>query len=259
MGSTKPDWPWRLTATGELGVKREPMLRNELHLRSDLGKRRPRSYMMPDHWIYGLQNPRSSGTVCQAMRGWDLSDAVLEVKAPEASERNFMALNKAALHRGLVTAPEHTHFRSLNDIRKSLTKQVVPRCRKQNIPANATFGVFPRPSTPISEVLANRYGDKWLQAQKDDLVKELKKSSKMKFKNRTVYETKASLMRQYQQPVKDAPIWQLPRFANSAKPHLDTFRTEEARRKAMSAFSFDKIARKGEIPHQRGIYAAAHD
>lgn len=79
-----------------------------------------------------------------AMRGWDLSDAVLEVKAPEASERNFMALNKAALHRGLVTAPEHTHFRSLNDIRKSLTKQVVPRCRKQNIPANATFGVFPR-------------------------------------------------------------------------------------------------------------------
>lgn len=27
----------------------------------------------------------------------------------------------------------------------------------------------------------------------------------------------------------------------------------------MSAFSFDKIARKGEIPHQRGIYAAAHD
>ena len=79
-----------------------------------------------------------------ALRGWDITDAILEVKAPEESERNFMALNKAAVQRGLVTAPEHTHFRSLNDIRKSINKQSAPRCKTQNIPVDATFGVIPR-------------------------------------------------------------------------------------------------------------------
>lgn len=259
MGSTKPDWPWRLTATGELGVKREPMLRNELHLRNDLGKRRPRSYMMPDHWVYGLENPVATDTVSHALRGWDLNEDVLEVKVPEESERNFIALNKAAVIRGLVTAPEHNHFRSLNDIRMSVKKKVVPRYAKISLPEDANFGDAPRICTPIGDVIANKFGEKWFHMQRDELGKEINQSSKTKINKRIVFETRASLMRQYQQPVKEGPLWQLPRFYKSAKPHLETFRTEEARKKAMSDFSFDKIARKGKIPHQRGIYTAAYD
>ena len=85
-----------------------------------------------------------------------------------------------------------------------------------------------RPSTPIFDLLENRYQEKWLAERREIERKQREKLiKKVHLKNRLaqdlwlsplqklqgkVYETRASLLRRYSEPVDPPPLWKIKRF-----------------------------------------------
>jgi len=113
------------------------------------------------------------------------------------------------------------------------------------------FGTPCRPSTPIAEVLQNHFLDTWLETMqnKQASVKKERTDAPNAFKGS--YHTKASLLRQAKIPVEPKPLWKMSKFADGEN-QVDSFRTEDQRRKAFSANSFDSIPRQGT--YHSGIY-----
>ncbi|XP_053380116.1 cilia- and flagella-associated protein 77-like [Mercenaria mercenaria] len=220
--------PYAFTAAGELGINRETMLQNELLLRTELGKPKRRGVIVPAGLTYGRPNALRDGGSTEALHGWPtLSSTTLPFKQKEkTAQRDFMALNRAA-----VSAD--------------------------------------KPSTPIFDLLEHKYQDKWLQERRKLELAKRQEESKMgrsthsagilgslqKRSPGQVYETRASLLRTYQNPVDADPLWQMPRFTKEAKPSLQTFRSAQARRSAYDNFDSDKISRKGNFGH--GTYESA--
>ncbi|XP_048774677.2 cilia- and flagella-associated protein 77-like isoform X3 [Ostrea edulis] len=260
--------PFNLTAAGELGSHRETMLDNELLLRTELGRPKRRGYGSPgEGYIFGRPNDARHGGADDALHGWprNLSTTTLPfAKKDKNASRDFMALNKAAVQNGLVTAGENYEFRATHDVRRKTAGSENTRLRTRRIPPTMVFGISTRPSTPIFDLLEHKYQDKWLQQRRQqELAKRKEETQKrkhlwdMKQKRNPskVYETRASLLRTYQNPVEDAPLWQMPKFKSSAKPSLETFRSPQAREIAFRNFESDQISRKGKLGH--GTYEPA--
>lgn len=262
--------PFHLTAAGELGNHRESMLYNELLLRNELGRPKNRAYTQvpkDGSFVFGRPNEQRMGGADDALHGWPrtLSTTTLPFnRRDKQQERDFMALNRAAVQSGLVTAPEHYEFRATHDVRRKTAGDEKTRTRTRRIPPTMVFGISTRPSTPIFDLLEHKYQDKWLQERrKQELSKRQEETKKrqhlkalrLKRNPNAVYETRASLLRTYQNPVDDAPLWQLPRFKDKAKPSLQTFRSDKLRASAYDNFSSDQISRKGTLGH--GVYESA--
>jgi len=113
------------------------------------------------------------------------------------------------------------------------------------------FGTPCRPSTPIAEVLEHRFRERWFESMrnKQAAAKKEQRDAANAFKGS--YHTKSSLLRQAQIPVEPKPLWKLSKFANGEN-QVDSFRTEAQRRKALSANSYDSLARQGT--YHTGIY-----
>lgn len=259
------------TATGELGVNRESMLQNELLLRTELGKPRRRGVMMPSDYTFGRPNDKRDGGSSEALHGWPtLSTTTLPFKRKEKTpQRDFMALNRAAVSAGLVSATDQFEFRATHDVRRKAQSEDKSRSRTRRIPPSMVFGVSTRPSTPIFDLLEHKYQDKWLQQRRQLEMAKRQEENKMgrtthsagvlnSIQRRSpgnVYETRATLLRTYQNPVDPAPLWQMPKFTKEAKPSLQTFRSAKARKSAYENFDSDKISRGGNLGH--GVYEAA--
>ncbi|CAG2257378.1 unnamed protein product [Mytilus edulis] len=247
--------PFNLTAAGELGNHRESMLYNELLLRNELGRPKNRAYTQvpkDGSFVYGRPNEERFGGADDALHGWprNLSTTTLPFKSKvKNSERDFMALNRAAVQTGLVTANENYEFRATHDVRRKTAGDEKTRTRTRRIPPSMVFGISTRPSTPIFDLLEHKYQDKWLQDRRKLEVSKRQEESKLRRNPNCVYETRASLLRTYQNPVEDAPLWQLPRFKDNAKPSLQTFRSAGARRSAYGNYQSDQIARQGDFGH----------
>lgn len=258
---TAVESPFTHTAAGDLGCQRETMLSNELLLRTELGKTKRRGYAQPgfpnEGFVYGRPNEARYGGATDALHGWPstLSSTTLPFHRREKkSDRDFMALNKAAVQTGLVTAQENYEFRATHDVRKRASGDDDTKVRTRRVPPTMVFGISTRPSTPIFDLLEHKYQDKWLQQRRQQELAKRQEESKRRNPN-AVYETRASLLRTYQNPVDPAPLWQLPKFTKSAKPSLQTFRSENARRSAYANFETDKISRRGNMGH--GVYESA--
>ena len=258
--------PFNLTAAGELGNHRESMLYNELLLRNQLGRPKNRAYTQVPNgsFVFGRPNEQRVGGADDALHGWprSLSSTTLPFhRKDKQSERDFMALNKAAVQNGLVTAPENNEFRATHDVRRKTAGDEKTRTRTRRLPPSMVFGISTRPSTPIFDLLEHKYQDKWLQDRRKMEISKRQEETKvlaayqLKRNPNAVYETRASLLRTYQNPVDDAPLWQLPRFKDTAKPSLQTFRSGGLRSTAYDNFSSDQIARKGKLGH--GVYEPA--
>ncbi|XP_050388519.2 cilia- and flagella-associated protein 77 [Patella vulgata] len=249
--------PFTYTATGDLGIKRETMLQNELLLRTELGKPKRRGYGSGGGDMYfGRPNEKGTLGASEALRGWSSmnQNSTLPFHRKEkATERDFLELNKTAVNSGIVTSGENFAYRSINDIRRRTAGTEKNKTKIRRLPPSMVYGISTRPSTPIFDLLEHKYQDKWLQQrQQEELAK---KKEKIKKNAGVVYETRASLLRTYQNPVESGPLWQLPRFKNSSKPHLQTFRTKSQEGDAFKQFDSDKIARQGNLGH--GVYEAA--
>ena len=90
--------------------------------------------------------------------------------------KDYIGLNKAAAKSGCVNTKQNDQFRALNDIRKKVRVGGTDMGSAENglsrqktcFPADMTFGMPNRPSTPLHEVLEHRYLYSWL----DDMQKE---------------------------------------------------------------------------------------
>ncbi|XP_069120955.1 cilia- and flagella-associated protein 77-like isoform X2 [Argopecten irradians] len=267
--------PFAYTAAGELGKNRDTMLGNELLLRTQLGRPKRRGYSSApsENFVYGRPLEPRQGGADDALHGWppmkpNLNTTTLPFSRKEKkTDRDFMVLNKAAVQAGLVTAPENYKFRATHDVRRKTAGDENTRSRTRRIPPTMVFGISTRPSTPIFDLLEHKYQDKWLMSRRQmELTKRQEESkseparsagysSTQRRNPNTVYETRASLLRTYQNPVDDAPLWQLPKFKNNAKASLQTFRSENARKQGYEHFESDQISRKGQLGH--GVFESA--
>ncbi|ESO88011.1 hypothetical protein LOTGIDRAFT_126939 [Lottia gigantea] len=233
------------------------MLNNELLLRSELGKPKRRGYNIEHsgYDAFGRPNEKGCSGASEALGGWGTTEiSTLPFHRKEKpSERDFIELNKIAVSSGIVNSGENYAYRATNDVRrKPAGTQSKPRPRRQ--PPSMVYGISTRPSTPIFDLLEHKYQDKWLQQREQDELAKKKENTKKRHSG-VVYETRASLLRTYQNPVESGPLWQLPKFKNSAKPNLQTFRTKNQEGEAFDNFKSDKIARKGDLGH--GVYESA--
>lgn len=245
--------PFTYTAPGDLGMQRDTMLNNELLLRDKVGQPKTRGFYLPGRgFTYGRPNDRRDLTAADALRGWGGGHTSLpfDRKDKKQQERDFMALNRSAVSSGLVTAKENFDFRATHDIRrKPITEQ---KSRTRRLPPSMVFGLPTRPSTPIYDLLEHKFQDKWIKQQREQ---EQAKRRDEKQGAMMLYDTRASLLRTFQNPVDDKPVWHLPRFTKSAKPHLQTFRSSKAKEDAFKNFDLDRIGRKGVLG--QGVYEAA--
>lgn len=260
--ATRFEGPYDYTATGILGDQRNSMLVNELHLRDQVGNVKTRGFDLPSRgFAYGLPHDRRDWTAANALRGWTGTHLIKggATKSNSATERDFMNLNKAAIAAGLVRAPENSDYRATHDIRRLPfdKKEMSAKMRTRRLPPTMVFGIPSRPSTPIFDLLEHKYQDKWIKDKAHQVNS--KRSADVKGSRGTgmIYETRASLLRTYQNPVEPAPLWQLPRFTKSAKPHLQTFRTNRAKDSAFKNLETDQICRQGDFG--TGIYEPAQN
>ncbi|KAK1155508.1 cilia- and flagella-associated protein 77-like [Acipenser oxyrinchus oxyrinchus] len=226
----------------QVGVIRDSMLANPLLIRADLGRSRSRAFTLPGkEFVFGKPNVTMDGGVPEVMNHWSTLVPVTHSDSkPRKAGQDFMALNREAVKSGLVTAHEHYQFRATHDLKLRPLKE---EARLDRSPPDITFGVHTRPSTPIFDLLEHRYQQRWLEecrsAQKASQAKQQKKTKLGK-----IYETRTSLLRQSQPSMEPRPLWQLPRF-QKVGPHLETFRSAEARKRAFSSHFSDSVARCG--------------
>jgi len=255
--------PFEYTATGILGEKRETMLQNQLLLRNELGKPMHRGYggYPGEVFRYGRPCFIKEGGAAEAMRGWtnnNLSVCQTSTGADGANgrtERDFMALNRAAVVAGLTNAAENYQFRATHDVRRKVQAEQGRKSMSRRLPPTMVFGISTRPSTPVHDLLEHRYQDAWLEERRGAELSKRHSQETKKLAPGKVYETRACQLRAHQVPVEAAPLWQLPRFTQSAKPHLETFRREGDKNAAVTSHQSDGIARRGVFGH--GVYEVA--
>uniref|UniRef100_A0A1I8GKI2 Cilia- and flagella-associated protein 126 n=1 Tax=Macrostomum lignano TaxID=282301 RepID=A0A1I8GKI2_9PLAT len=135
----------------------------------------------------------------------------------------------------------------------------------RQLPVPMTYGVRTQSGDPLHELLSNRYFTEWQQSRFDrHSVKSATDAVRPDFTQPTM--TRAAMLRQRLLPV-DASYpsalqpqahqlpWRLARFERSARPQLDTFRSERARQAAVAAWRAEQSHRQG--PVGLGIYAAS--
>ena len=110
-----------------------------------------RGFTLPSpDFAYGRPNVAKDGGAIEAMTGWTPT-ATLPAAGPGGSakgekrpERDFIALNKACIGSGLVTAKEQFEYRATHDVRRRVSEDEMSKTKIRRIPANMTFGVSTR-------------------------------------------------------------------------------------------------------------------
>lgn len=230
---------------------------NPLLMKSELGRPMKRGFALPSpDFAYGRPNVAKDGGAVEAMTGWTPTGMLPSHggSAEKKMGRDFMALNKACVGSGLITAKEQFEYRATHDVRKRVTEEEKNKTKIRRIPASMTFGVSTRPSTPVFDLLENKYQDRWLQERRKSQVAKRERHQQKQHQNKGIYETRASLLRKHCPPVDAPPLWQMPKFQKQS-PHLETFRSSPARQRAYSNHATDCTARTGVFGH--GIYEGA--
>ncbi|XP_065275108.1 cilia- and flagella-associated protein 77 [Emys orbicularis] len=234
-----------------LGVARDSMVQNPLIAKAELGKPRRSCYTLPGYdFAYGLYLHGADGGVPEAIGHWHSMKP--RPPSPREMPRNYIAMNREALKAGYVTAHEYNLYRQLKDIRckednDSRFKRAPPK-----VPPDMTYGILARPSTPFFDLLQHRYKEVWMEQQR--AVAMAQQVGKKKLQKRKVYETRTTLLRKQQPPVKLDSLWHMPHF-QKVGPHLSTFPDRDAHKKAFSVYHSEIPVRCG--PLAQGIYTAA--
>lgn len=259
---------YEYTATGVLGEQRNTMFENPLHLRSELGRPLRRGYTdyPGDKWRYGQPYPPSNGGVADALGTWATLPGLSKSYAGESGgERDFMALNREATKLGLVKPHEQYQYRATHDIRRKpqTARDNSPRGTVRRLPPSHVYGISTRPSTPIHDLLENKYQGQWIKEMRAAEVAHrqqvqaatMSPAIETTIKANKVHETRASMLRQYQVPVQSAPLWKMPKFTKNAQPALLTFRDDRQKSSAYNHAQTDRIARQGV--EGAGVYVPA--
>lgn len=70
-----------------------------------------------------------------------------------------------------------------------------------------------RPSTPIFNILENKYGTDWIKERRIAEAQMREEVERKRLRGK-VYETRATLLRRFSEPVEPPPYWKMKRWAN---------------------------------------------
>lgn len=248
-----------ITKTGLIGNQRDTMLRNELQYLPQLGKSRSRGHQLPaNHFTYGVANKKLDGGVPEALSTW--ANLAKDSKSREERFqiiRDYIKLNKEAAKNGCTNTKQNDQFRVLNDITRRVKlgggDDSGYHKHQMNFPQGHTFGMANRPSTPLAEVLEHKYLKDWLREQERNECKKVEAAAEATKVISGAYHTKSSWLKNAKIPVEERPLWKMQRFRN-VDACVDSFRTQPARAKALSAHALDGIPRKGANVFSQGNY-----
>lgn len=152
-----------VAATGNMGRPTNPLL-----VRDDVGKAKPSCYDLPgSHFPYGRPGNQDVEGAREVSMRWA---SHIPSIAPEAAAPDFVGFNKKAACNRITTAKDLKYFRREHDA-VGVTAPKDGFLSARGRPGGGTFsptGPSPsfaygrkvRPSTPIHEVLSNRFGDR---------------------------------------------------------------------------------------------------
>jgi len=217
-----------------LGETRNNM--NPLLAKPPLGRPLTRCYTTPFNAgeTFGRGYNFIDGGVPAALNHFNIS--VVKPLTKHGFVKDFITINKQTAAAGLVNANDIHEYRSNNQVLKAKSaKTRVLKYPKKMSPDFMTFGVPTRPSTPVYDLLENRYQDRWIQAMRDaeQAQREHEKQAKRYVNSKHIHETKTSLMRQQVVKREESKLWHMPKW-DKVKPFLTTFPSEKAKVMAMS-------------------------
>ncbi|XP_010183962.1 PREDICTED: uncharacterized protein C9orf171 homolog, partial [Mesitornis unicolor] len=198
---------------------------------AELGKPQRNCYTLPGFdFSYGLYFGRTDGGVSEAIGHWNTVEPSANLHRNTA--RDFITMNRGALKAGYTTAREFNLYYKAKDIRRKDAGYNRFDRSPPKVPPDMTYGVPPRPSTPMFDLLQHRYKELWMEQQRA-LTVALRENMKKSKKNK-VRENRTTLLRKKPPPAKEESFWHLPHF-EKVGPHLSTFPDSDARKKAFSA------------------------
>lgn len=143
---------------------------NPLLLRDDVGKARVSTYDLPDdHFSYGRPGNQDLEGAREVSMRWVVHTPS---RGPEESAPDFVRFNKKAATSKVTTAKDLKQFRQTQDMNPNTPRDSAPQSArlpmKHIVPSDVvpgfTYGRATRLSTPIHDVVSNRFADK---AEKD--------------------------------------------------------------------------------------------
>ncbi|KAJ7308009.1 hypothetical protein JRQ81_008509 [Phrynocephalus forsythii] len=240
------------TENERLGVARESMLQNPLIAKPELGKPRRNCYNLPGHaFNYGLYFHGVDGGVPEAIGHWHTIKRKLTLA--KEKPRDYQASNRRAVKDGYITPHEHNLYRKLKDFRLNEEDERRFKRSPPKVPADMTYGRPARPSTPFFELLQHKYREVWMEQQRATIKAETAEKQQQKRRGK-VYDTRTTLLRKHQPPMKTEHLWRIPHF-QKVGPHLSTFEDPVQYKKAMAAFRSEIPVRIG--PLAQGLYTTA--
>ncbi|KAM6431043.1 cilia- and flagella-associated protein 77 [Liasis olivaceus] len=235
-----------------LGVARESMLQNHLIAKPELGKPRRSNYTLPGYdFNYGLYLHGLDGGVPEAICHWHVMKprVILEKEKP----RDYMTTNCQAVKDGYTTAHEQNLYRRIKDFHLNVEDERRFKKTPPKVPADMTYGRPPRPSTPLFDLLQHKYKEIWMAEQRA-VIKAEKAEKKQKKRRGKFYETRTTMLRKHQPPMKEEQLWRIPHF-QKVSPHLATFPDHASYKRALEVFRSEIPVRIG--PLAQGIYTTA--
>eukprot|EP00753_Platysulcus_tardus_P002822 PLAT11931.1.p2 GENE.PLAT11931.1~~PLAT11931.1.p2 ORF type:complete len:256 (-),score=123.59 PLAT11931.1:25-792(-) len=187
---------------------------NRLLIKDTVGKSRRSGLDLPEdeEYVFGAKVEADAEGVREVL-SWKSS--TLSTARP--GDKSFLRMNKLAAKRGVSTARDVKEFRKRHVIRKEVPTLLGRReARRRN--DSSTFGYRTRPSTPIDELLQNKYNE---AAGKEEVDYPDLSGMRKKLKPPQVRATKASLGKDVRTkglseellPTADRPPFKMRKFA----------------------------------------------
>jgi len=143
-----------------------PRARNPLLLRDDVGKAKPSAYDLPSHgFAYGHPGRSDVEGAREVSMHWE---SHVPSTGPFLTAPDFVALNKKATSGRMCNAKDLRYYRREHELLQPSPRSAKHCTATQRVksevegmlPQSFAHGRKVRPSTPIGDVISNRFGDR---------------------------------------------------------------------------------------------------
>ncbi|KAF3695255.1 Cilia- and flagella-associated protein 77 [Channa argus] len=227
-----------------LGVIRDSMLTNPLHIKAPLGQTRSRGLSVPGpDFTYGISNSSlRDGGVAEVLSSWRVQSRRADSAPHQLFTPDFVSLNRDAVKSGLVTSKELSQYR----VQRAKAQSRAPRrqepSRQPAVP-DITFGVTSRAPSPLKDLLSHQYAQRWFEDQRSRGQTGTNRQLQ-RIRPGCIPDTRTSLLRRSRPLPVTQTLFKLPRFSQ-VPAALDTFRGQESRFRALRAHQADLVSRRG--------------
>ncbi|NXI71263.1 CFA77 protein, partial [Anseranas semipalmata] len=176
---------------------------------AELGKPQRNCYTLPGFdFSYGLYIERTDGGVPEAIGHWNTIKPRTDVT--RNMPRDFITMNRGALKAGNTTAREYNLYYKAKDIRRKDDEYSRFRRSPPKVPADMTYGIPARPSTPLFDLLQHRYKELWMEQQRALTAALRVEKKKVIILQQYLRETRTTFLRKHPVPAKEESFWHLP-------------------------------------------------